>query len=282
MKSEFWVKFTSKALNCDVISNLVLRGTMGQIKWLLSKFRDLSPNDESTITALRDEYINFVYETIYQEMHLISTTYLKCRPARALEIGAGSLSKAERYFNNIQLSDGSAVSRFGKENQLIVENLPFENMVFDVVIAKDTLHHFSDTDKALSEISRVLKPGGIFIVSEPYWSLLGRFVFKFIHPEKWETNPTELKNSSPNPFDANQATLLCLQSRKFNDMVVKNFLTLEVSRPTYGISYLLSGGLNWRNKIPFSLLRRVDRIERYLGTFKYLTGLNVLATFKKV
>ena len=259
----------------------MLRGTVGQLMWLLSKFRDSSPNDESTITALRDEYINFIYETIYQEMHLIAIKYLKSRPLRTLEIGAGSLSKAERYFNNIQLSDGSAVSRFGKENQLIAENLPFEDKVFDVVIAKDTLHHFSDAEKALSEISRVLKPGGLFIVSEPYWSLLGRLVFKFIHPENWETNPVELKNSSPNPFDANQATLLCLQSRKFNDIVVKNFLTLEVSRPTYGLSYLLSGGLNWRNKIPFSLLRRIDRTERYLGTFKYLTGLNVLATFKK-
>jgi SAM-dependent methyltransferase len=250
--------------------------------WFLSKFRDLNPNDESTITALKDEYINFIYENIYQEMYLIAKNYLKGEPVKTLEIGAGSLSKAERHFNNIQLSDGSSVSKFGKENQLIAENLPFEDIVFDVVIAKDTLHHFSNTDKALSEISRVLKPGGIFIVSEPYWSLLGRFVFKFIHPEKWETNPTELKNSSPNPFDANQATLLCLQSRKFNDIVVKNFLTLEVSRPTYGISYLLSGGLNWRNKIPFSLLRRINKIERYLGTFKYLTGLNVLATFKKV
>jgi SAM-dependent methyltransferase len=250
--------------------------------WLHSKFRNLNPNDESKITTLEDEYINFIYEKIYQEMYLIAKNYLKSEPTKTLEIGAGSLSKAETHFNNIQLSGGSAVSKFGKENKLIAENLPFNSMVFDVVIAKDTLHHFSDTNKALSEISRVLKPGGIFIVSEPYWSLLGRFVFKFIHPEKWETNPTELKNSSPNPFDANQATLLCLQSRKFSDLVVKNFLTLEVSRSTYGISYLFSGGLNWRNKIPFTLLRRIDRAERYLGTLKYLTGLNVLATFKKL
>ena len=250
--------------------------------WFLSKFRDLSPNDESTITALNDEYINFIYESIYQEMNLLSKHYLKREPARTLEIGAGSLSKAEKYFSNIQVSDGSTVSKFGKENQLIAENLPFENSVFDLVIAKDTLHHFSDSDKALSEISRVLTPGGLFIVSEPYWSLLGRFVFKFIHPEKWKTNPTKLINESSNPFDANQATLLCLQSRKFNDLVNKNSLVLEISSSTYGISYLLSGGLNWRNRIPFSLLGRINRAEGYLKTFKYLTGLNVLATFKKI
>jgi SAM-dependent methyltransferase len=215
-------------------------------------------------------------------MNLLSKHYLKREPARTLEIGAGSLSKAEKYFSNIQVSDGSTVSKFGKENQLIAENLPFENSVFDLVIAKDTLHHFSDTNKALSEISRVLRPGGLFIVSEPYWSLLGRFVFRFIHPENWKTNPTELINESSNPFDANQATLLCLQSRKFNDLVSKNSLALEISSSTYGISYLLSGGLNWRNRIPFTLLERINRAERYLKTFKYLTGLNILATFKKI
>jgi SAM-dependent methyltransferase len=215
-------------------------------------------------------------------MNLLAKQYLKMEPARTLEIGAGSLSKAEKYFSNIQVSDGSSVSKFGKENQLIAENLPFENSVFDVVIAKDTLHHFSNTEKALSEISRVLAPGGLFIVSEPYWSLLGRFVFKFIHPEKWRTNPTDLNNESPNPFDANQATLLCLHSSKFKELVSKNSLVLEISSSTYGISYLFSGGLNWRNRIPFSLLDKINRAEKSLKTFKYLTGLNVIATFKKI
>ncbi|CAN2228406.1 AdoMet_MTases domain containing protein [Candidatus Nanopelagicaceae bacterium] len=248
---------------------------------LLSKFQNLSPNDESTITALKDEYINFIYENIYKEMYLIAKNHLMREPNRTLEIGAGSLSKAEQYFSNIQLSDGSSVSKFGKENQLIAENLPFEKATFDIVLAKDTLHHFSDTDKALSEISRVLKPDGLFIVSEPYWSLLGRVIFRFIHPEKWETNPSELKNESSDPFDANQATLLCLHGSKFNDLVIKNSLILKVSNPTYGFSYLLSGGLNWRNKIPFSFLRKIDRAEKYFKTFKYFTGLNILATFKK-
>lgn len=250
--------------------------------WLLSKFRDLSPNDEMTITALNDVYINFVYENIYREMSLLAKHHLTAEPVKTLELGAGSLSKAEKFFSNIQLSDGSSVSKFGKENQLIAENLPFENSVFDVVIAKDTLHHFSDTQKALSEISRVLKPGGVFIVSEPYWSLLGRFVFKFIHPENWDTNPVNLKNGSPNPFDANQATLLCLQGKKFNDLIAQNSFAFEVSKSTYGISYLFSGGLNWRNKISFGVLNKIDKLEKYLKTFKYLTGLNVLATFKKV
>ncbi len=264
------------------MSNLRMRESGRYLMRLLSKFRNLSPNEESSISSLKDEYINFVYENIYREMKLISESHLNSEPTKTLEIGAGSLSKAEKFFTNVQLSDGSSVSKFGKENQLIAENLPFESSVFDLVIAKDTLHHFSDIDKALSEISRVLRTGGLFIVSEPYWSLLGRFVFRFIHPEKWDSSPDELKNDSPNPFDANQATLLLLQNPKFSEIINQNSFVLEVSKSTYGISYLFSGGLNWRNKIPFKLLRKVDKTEKALKTFKYLTGLNVLATFKKI
>ena len=248
----------------------------------IMKINDRIPNDEFGIKSLEDEYINYVYDKIYTGMYSIPQTHLGREPIRTLEIGAGSLSKAEKYFNNVQLSDGSSVSKFGKENQLIAENLPFEDEIFDLILAQDTLHHFSDTDKALNEISRVLKPGGLFIVSEPYWSLLGRFIFRFIHPEKWQTRPANLKNLSENPYHANQATLWCLKKSKFKNIVTKNSLSLEVYGSTYGISYLISGGLNWRTKVPFRFLWALDRIESTIKTQKFFTGLNVMASFKKV
>lgn len=40
------------------------------------------------------------------------------------------------------------------------ENLPFEDNFFDIVYSWGVLHHSPDTPKALSEIIRVLKPGG--------------------------------------------------------------------------------------------------------------------------
>jgi len=248
---------------------------------LLSKFRSVSPNDEYSISSLNDKYINYVYERIYSEMYRIAKSHYELQPRNTLEIGAGSLSKADNYFSGIKQSDGSSVSRFGKENQLIAENLPYENSTFDVILAKDTLHHFNDINLALSEISRVLKPGGVFIVSEPYWSILGRLVFKYIHPEKWETKPKELKNSSKDPFDANQASLLCLKSPRFNKYISGNSFSMEEFGSTYGLSYLLSGGLNWRNSIPFIFLRNLDSFESKVRVLKFFTGLNIIVAFKK-
>lgn len=44
-------------------------------------------------------------------------------------------------------------------------NLEYEPGSFDAVIANHMLYHVSDLDQALSEISRVLKPGGLFYAS---------------------------------------------------------------------------------------------------------------------
>ena len=45
--------------------------------------------------------------------------------------------------------------------------LPFEDHCMDVVHSWDFLHHVPDIPKAISEIHRVLKPGGRYIAMEP-------------------------------------------------------------------------------------------------------------------
>ena len=43
-----------------------------------------------------------------------------------------------------------------------IQKISFENETFDIVIANMLLHHVNDIPKALSEVNRVLKNGGIF------------------------------------------------------------------------------------------------------------------------
>lgn len=45
--------------------------------------------------------------------------------------------------------------------------IPFDDECFDLVMELDTLHHVTDLDKTLSEIYRILKPGGHFFLFEP-------------------------------------------------------------------------------------------------------------------
>jgi ubiquinone/menaquinone biosynthesis C-methylase UbiE len=48
-----------------------------------------------------------------------------------------------------------------------VQNMPFENSEYDIVICNHVLEHVPDDKKAMSEILRVLKPGGFAILQVP-------------------------------------------------------------------------------------------------------------------
>jgi ubiquinone/menaquinone biosynthesis C-methylase UbiE len=61
---------------------------------------------------------------------------------------------AERNLANIETRVGD------------VEALPFEDASFDLVISRLSAHHWPNPVVALSEIRRVLKPGGMFILSD--------------------------------------------------------------------------------------------------------------------
>ncbi|HSV29816.1 MAG TPA: class I SAM-dependent methyltransferase [Candidatus Omnitrophota bacterium] len=44
------------------------------------------------------------------------------------------------------------------------ENLPFADATFDIVYSNGVLHHTLDTEKAIAEVHRVLKPGGQAVI----------------------------------------------------------------------------------------------------------------------
>ncbi|MBN1153527.1 class I SAM-dependent methyltransferase [candidate division KSB1 bacterium] len=48
-----------------------------------------------------------------------------------------------------------------------VETLPFPDDTFDRILVVDAFHHFCDQKKALQDLVRVLKPGGLAVIEEP-------------------------------------------------------------------------------------------------------------------
>jgi len=100
-----------------------------------------------------------------------------------LELGCGDASLWVKNFDripeewNITLTDfsqgmikdaknaiGHNKNRF-KFKVVDAQDIPFEDCSFDVIIANHMLYHVADIEKALSEIYRVLKPGGYFYAS---------------------------------------------------------------------------------------------------------------------
>jgi ubiquinone/menaquinone biosynthesis C-methylase UbiE len=62
------------------------------------------------------------------------------------------------------------------------ESLPFEDNEFDLVMCAETLEHIRDLQLALSEIRRVLRPGGRLAVTTPLGSRFGVLLRGFDSP----------------------------------------------------------------------------------------------------
>ena len=115
-----------------------------------------------------------------------------------LEVGGGTGANLEYFPKNTQLTMLepdihmikkliARVNSSGKDVQIVKsfgENLPFEDNCFDSVVTTLVLCMVEDVEKVISEIYRVLKPGGKFffyehIVAE---SLRGRMLQHLLDP----------------------------------------------------------------------------------------------------
>ena len=100
-----------------------------------------------------------------------------------LDIGSGRgefihIIKEFKSFNKITVNDieqrsGDFIKEHFKDIDIDfvkadANNLPFNNGIFDTVCISNSLHHLPDLAKILSEMKRVLKDGGNFIINEMY------------------------------------------------------------------------------------------------------------------
>lgn len=115
--------------------------------------------------------------------HIVSFVHSLGDAERALDVGCGDgRLTAELSALKVSAVDVSPVAleraqqRLGPDAELLEvdpdEPLPLEDSRFDLVLCAETLEHVRDVQLLLSEIRRVLRPGGSLAVTTPAHSRL--------------------------------------------------------------------------------------------------------------
>lgn len=137
--------------------------------------------------------------------HLIGEATQRHPQGKVLEVGCGAGWEAVRWaqagmeVHGIDLSDAALdLARKNLEHNNVTaelrwgnaEELPYEDDSFDIVASLGVLHQTQSTEKAVSEVYRVLRPGGEAMISIYYkysWKIfltrLARMNFEFTHED---------------------------------------------------------------------------------------------------
>jgi SAM-dependent methyltransferase len=235
------------------------------IKKILAKSRIEVDASVQKKNILGNRFLFETYKDIYELMH--STTSIS---STVIEIGAaGGITK--KFFPHVFTSD----VRFDRELNLMFdgENMPFKENSIDAIWAKDSLHHIPDTDKFLEEVSRVLRPGSLFHVCEPYWGPVAKILFKFIHPEPFSIGAIKKAQVLE---EGNQAILYYLikhnarkDSKLFDLFEIKEFKIIN------GLSFILSGGATMSTNISPSILNLIKKMENKNKFWMLIFGMNI-------
>jgi len=104
-----------------------------------------------------------------------------CPLPKILDLGSGTgavLNELQTHGWAVGVDFSPHALAFSKERglQLLVqgdaEHLPFLDASFDVVVTLDTIEHVRNDARAITEVFRVLKPGGILIMNVPAYRWL--------------------------------------------------------------------------------------------------------------
>ena len=248
-----------------------------QLEKFLKRERNEDPN-LSRRTILGDSYLRHIYSVLLNIM-LDKVCVNESQSQRIVELGsAGGITAVidERVITS-DLRSAIGV-------QVVADGcyLPFEDSSVDGMIAKDVLHHLPNPISHFREIARVLKPGCSIVYAEPNWNLFSKIIFTRLHPEPYEENQNEWSRKSSDPMDANQALakIIFVRDRSLFERTFNN-LNFEVCPPTYGISYLLSGGVFNRTLIGSQPLKLLDKFETLTRGWLRIFGLNRIIVITK-
>ena len=202
-----------------------------------------------------------------------------------LEVGAGAgLSSSFISFKNVTRTDYLPWKIHGVQGAIDAQELPFPDDSFDSAFALDAIHHIPNPGKAISELCRVVRPGGRVVIVEPFVSYLSFLPYKLFHNEKTSWNYSIPKNGIRETENASDGEQGVLQGMLDKNLLLKGLEISPSKTLVYAFKYIspfsffATGGLGRPFPTPKFVINAIIRIEGWLPSFlmKLISGRQIL------
>jgi len=188
-----------------------------------------------------------------------------------LEVGAGAgISRKFLSLKNLIQTDLLFFPKSGVKSKVDAQNLPFRDNFFDSAFAVDAIHHIPKPHLAILELCRVVKPGGVVVIVEPYVSFFSYLFYKLFHFENttWKYQINIDSDSVSNLASEGEQSVLqaLLNNQNFINLLKNNPSKLVTICHKYisPISFLLTGGLTRPIPISNKIISAAIKFESYI------------------
>lgn len=227
--------------------------------------RRLSPDDEIAPA---------VHRLIIREKPLLRDVYdewyralaAEVGPARpVLELGGGAGYLAD-FIPGLISSDVRPTP--AAKLLLDAQALPFGDGALGAIVMTNVVHHLPSAAAFFHEAARVVRPGGVIAVIEPWVTPWSSWVYRSLHHEPFDPSAREWEFASSGPLSGANGALPWIMFERDRTRFERDHpdWRIESVRPGWPLRYLLSGGVSIRNLVPSwsrGLLRGIDRaLER--------------------
>ncbi|MBS2023925.1 MAG: class I SAM-dependent methyltransferase [Deltaproteobacteria bacterium] len=189
----------------------------------------------------------------------------------AYELGCGAgFGKEFIRAKNFRLTD--VVAQPWVELEVDALRMPFEPGSVDALVCSHMIHHLAFPKRFFAEAARVLKPGGVILISEIQTSFVMRLLLRLMRHEGWSYDVDVFGEARPandpaDPWSANCAIpqLLFQDPKKFEQQIPG--FKVERNALTEFSIFPLSGGVIAKSKtidLPRPVLRAFDLLDRAL------------------
>ncbi len=143
------------------------------------------------------------------------------------------------------------------------QKMPFAKESLKAIAMTNVLHHIPAPRQFFSEATRVIRPGGVISMIEPWASPWSKLIYTSLHHEPFDPQSDTWEFPSSGPLSGANMALPWIMFHRDRGLFQQEFPGWRVERitPLMPIAYLLSGGVSLRQLMPGWSFRAVERLE---------------------